>query len=72
MTELLERALAELAKLPERDQNAIAAIILEAIEDERRWEESSAPSADVLERLADEARAELRAGRTLPLDPDRL
>ena len=72
MTELLERALAQLAKLPEQDQDAIAALILEEIEDERRWDESFARSADVLERLADEALAEYRAGKTKLLDPDEL
>jgi hypothetical protein len=41
MTKLLERALAELAKLPEQDQDAIAALILEEIEGGRRWDESS-------------------------------
>jgi len=72
MTELLERAIAELAKLPEQDQDAIAWLILEEIEDERRWGESFARSQDVLARLADEARAELCSGRTQPLDPDEL
>ena len=36
------------------------------------WDESFARSADVLAHLADGARAERRAGRTLPLDPDDL
>ena len=72
MTELLERALAEVAKLSPTDQDAIAAIILEELEDERRWDESFARSADVLERLADEALAEHRAGKTKVLDPDDL
>jgi hypothetical protein len=72
MTELLERALKELAKLPEQNQDAIAALILEEIEDERRWDESFARSADVLDRLADEALAEYRAGKTKVLDPDGL
>lgn len=72
MTELLERALAKLAMLPEQDQDAIAARILEEIEDERRWEESFARSQDVLERLADEALAERRAGKTQLLNPDAL
>ena len=72
MTELLERALAELAKLPEQDQDAIAARILEEIEDERRWDESFAQSQDVLAAMAREAREERRRGETLPLDPDEL
>jgi hypothetical protein len=72
MTELLERAIAELAKLPREDQDAIASRILEEIEDERRWSDSFAHSQDVLERLADEALAEYRAGKTQLLDPDEL
>lgn len=72
MTELLDRALAKPATLPEQDQDAIAARILEEIEDERRWEESFARSQDVLERLTDEALAEHRAGNTQLLDSHEL
>jgi hypothetical protein len=72
MTELLERALAEVAKLPPSDQDAIAVIILEELEDERRWDEAFARSADKLAALAREAREERRRGETQPLDPDNL
>ncbi len=40
--------------------------------EERRWDGLFAKSPEVLERLADEARAERRAGRTRELDPDLL
>jgi len=40
VTELLERAIARLQTLSENEQNAIASIILEEIEDERLWDES--------------------------------
>ncbi len=36
------------------------------------FDDALAATPDVLERLADEALADYRAGRTLPLDPDRL
>lgn len=72
MTELLERALAALAKLPTQDQDAIAARILEEIEDERRWDEAFARSGPQLATLAREAREEYRRGETVPLDPDKL
>lgn len=36
MTELLERAIAQLKTLPSDRQDAIAAMILEELEDERR------------------------------------
>jgi hypothetical protein len=72
MTNSLEQAFAEFAELPEQDQDEMAALILDETEDGCWWDESFARSADVLERLADEARAERRAGRTLPLNPEAL
>lgn len=72
MTQLLERAYAEVARLPEPDQDAIAALILEELEDERKWQKSFAQSPDALARLAEEALAEHRAGRTQLLDPETL
>ena len=70
MTRLLEQAIAQAQQLPEEDQEAIASIILREIESERRWSElfSRPESADLLARLADEALAEHRAGRTRKLD----
>jgi len=68
----LEEALAEIAKLPEQEQEAVADWILAELEDERRWDEAFARSADQLAALAREAREEHRRGETLPLDPDDL
>lgn len=62
-TKLLEEAFAEATKLPEREQDALAAMILEELASERRWEKAFAGSSDVLAQLADEALAEPRAGR---------
>jgi hypothetical protein len=72
MTELLERAFDEAAKLPRDEQDRLAASILEELAAERRWTQSFATSADALSSLADEALAERRAGKTKPLDPDTL
>lgn len=72
MTQLLERAHAEVAQLPEPDQDVIAALILEEIEDERKWQKSFAQFPDALARLAEEALTEHRTGLTLPLDPETL
>ena len=69
MTELLDKASAEVRKLPEAEQDAFAAWILEELAAERRWESRFAASADILERLADEALTEHHAGRTRALDP---
>ena len=70
MTELLEQAIARLKTLPTDKQDAIATLILEEIEDERRWDESFARSPDLLAKLAAEAMVEYRAGKTQELNPD--
>lgn len=70
MTELLEQAIARLKTLSTDKQDAIATLILEEIEDERRWDESFARSPDLLAKLAAEAVVEYRAGKTQELDPD--
>jgi hypothetical protein len=72
MPELLEKAYAAIAQLPETDQEAIAAVILEELASEMRWQQAFADSGDALAAFADEALAEHRAGQTQPLDPDRL
>ena len=38
MTKLLEKAFNRASKLPDSSQDAIAAIILEELEDEKKWE----------------------------------
>ena len=72
MTKLLEEAFAEASKLPEQEQDALAAVILEELASERRWDQAFADSADLLAQLAEQALAEHRAGKTQRLDPERL
>lgn len=72
MTKLLERALAKVAELPEEQQDALAAMLLEEIEDEARWDAAFAGSQDLLARMAAEAMAEHRAGQTRDLNTERL
>ena len=67
MTKLLDTAISEVAKLPEPEQDALAAILLEELASERRWSESFGKSQDALAKLAEEALAEHAAGRTQPL-----
>lgn len=52
MSQLLERAVEAVRKLPNEDQEAIAALILAEIEDDRLWEESFARSPEKLRDLA--------------------
>lgn len=64
MTELLEKAFAEVSKLPELEQDVFSRWILEEVASEKRWDMAFANSQDLLSRLADEALAEHRAGKT--------
>jgi hypothetical protein len=72
MIPLVEKALEELRKLPEAEQEAFAALLLNEIDSERRWDELFAQSEDLLLDLADEALKEHRAGKTELLDLDEL
>lgn len=67
MTQLLDKALREIAKLPAPEQDALAVILLEELVSEQRWSKSFEKSQDALARLADEALAEHAAGNTNPL-----
>lgn len=72
MTQSLERALAEIQKLPDAEQDAIAAIILDELADEQRWNEAFARSQDQLARLAAQTRESIRAGRVKNVGIDEL
>jgi len=72
MTALLEQAIREVSKLPEQEQERIAAWLLEELASEQHWDELFSRSPVALARLADEAIGELRSSRTEVLDPDSL
>lgn len=72
MTEKLEQALARVRQLPEDDQNFIAAIIMEELDGDARWDELFANSPDVLKELAAEVDEAARLGKLQELDPDTL
>jgi hypothetical protein len=69
---LLDEAYAAAKKLPEEEQEAIGAVLLAEIEDNRRWDELLAQPSEVIERMADRALENYRLGLTLPLDPESL
>jgi hypothetical protein len=74
MTELLKKAFERVsAELPDYEQDEVARCLIAAIDDdERRWDAVFALFPDRARRLADEALDDYRAGRTKPLDPDKL
>ena len=72
MRELLEKAFTEASRLPEQEQDALAAWLLEELAAERKWQIAFAASPDALAQLAEEALVEYRTGQTRPLDPKSL
>ena len=63
MTRLLEEMLEKASKLKEAEQNALASIMLEEMEDEERWEIAFANSQDALSGLAEEASTEFHKAK---------
>ena len=68
MTDLLEKAIAAIRDLPPERQDAIGALILEELVEDAKWQRSFAQSQDRLAKLADEALADFKSGRTSPLE----
>jgi hypothetical protein len=69
MNALLEKALAEVARLPEEEQEIIATLILDEIAAERGWDERFAKTQDQLGELVRSARAEVARGDVVSGDP---
>ena len=70
MTALLAKAILQASQLSEREQEAVATLILDEIASEKRWAAQFAGSQDALARLADEALAKFDEGKTLPFEKD--
>src|SRR2546422_7113700 len=68
MRTALKKAFEAASHLSKPDQDELAAAIMEEIAAEERWPNLIAHSTDILEKLADEALTEYRAGKTEPLD----
>ena len=70
MTKLLEKAFEVATKLPPEQQDAVAALVLDEIASEERWDEAFANSQDVLAALAKQALQDHAAGKSTPLNQD--
>ena len=70
VTKLLKKAFERASGLPEEEQDALAAILLEEMADEQRWAKAFEGSGAALDKLAEEALKELRDGQTKPLEFD--
>ena len=76
MTPLFKRAVEKASEeLPDYEQDIFAQWLLDAIEsEERRWDAAldDPGSNNPLTKLVNEALADIREGRTEPLDPNKL
>ena len=72
MTKLLQKAIQEAKKLPQDEQDAIAALILDEIADEKQWDETFANSQPQLAKLAKKVRLDIKSGKTKEMGIDRL
>ena len=72
MTQLLEKVLSEVHKLPPEKQDAIAAVILEELEDAQLWDKAFSESEDKLSELAQKVRTDIKAGRIKKMGIDEL
>ncbi len=70
MTTLMKTLVDRLRQKPEPEQEEYAAMFLEELEAEERWEAlfSDPRSPELLARMAEEARREHKAGETRPLE----
>jgi len=69
MTELLRRAIAQIEKLPDEQQDAIALQLLNELQDEQAWQTRFEATTDQQwDRLAATIRQEIANGETVPLD----
>lgn len=74
MNQLLKEAFDRAAGLPPEEQDRFAKFLLAELDGDREWDQLLAlrESDELLDRLADQALSEHRAGRTLPLHPEDL
>jgi len=69
---MLQKAVERALALPEKEQDALAAILVQEMESETRWEKALADSQDALAELAREATDEFKSGIVRPFDTDSL
>jgi hypothetical protein len=70
MREKLKKAL---EMIPESEQDKLGQYLLDLLaKDDKQWETALAQSSDLLDRLEKQALEDIIAGRTEPLDPDKL
>jgi len=72
LTKLLDEAFTLARQLPEEQQDDLAARIIAELTDDDEFDRKIAATVDQLDWLIEEAKADVRAGRTEELEPGRL
>ena len=72
MTKLLSDAFQKASQLPENLQDELARILLDELAWEGRWNQTLDESTDKLDRMAEDALNDYRAGRTKEMGFDQL
>ena len=72
MTKTLEEAIERLRQMSEDRQDALAKLLLHEIEEDERWQKSTANHADKIQGLVQDVLEAERRGECEPLDPDNL
>ena len=67
MTQLLDEAFRRARALDDAEQDAIAALVLDELEDERAWDEAFQAGLGTLGELAARARLQHLRGETRPM-----
>jgi predicted RNA-binding protein with EMAP domain len=69
MTELLKQAISQIEKLSAVQQDAIATLILDELQDEQKWDTRFAETTDEQwDQMAAMVRQAIERGETVPLD----
>ena len=68
MTKLLQQAFEKASCLPETEQDRVARFLISEMDDQAEWDASFAGSPDELARMAREALAEYKTGKTKSVD----
>jgi hypothetical protein len=72
MTKLLAQAFEKASELPDHLQDELARALLEELAGEAQWDQTLAQSADTVDRMAEQAVREYRAGHTKEMGFDEL
>jgi len=72
MTKLLAQAFEKASELPEDLQDQLARELLEELAGEARWDQTLEQSGEALDRMAEQALQEYRAGKTKEMGFDEL